>query len=55
MEGFDNPEILFSSNWPGGQSEHEGDGSTINLLGVKKKFKDFIRQFHTENFNYKYR
>ncbi|KAL1501163.1 hypothetical protein ABEB36_006544 [Hypothenemus hampei] len=54
MEGFDHPEVLFSSNWPTG-NEHEGDGNQINMIAVKNKFKNFIRQFHTENFNYKYR
>ncbi|KAF7284925.1 hypothetical protein GWI33_017404 [Rhynchophorus ferrugineus] len=53
MEGFDEPQIFFSDNWGG--EENQGDGGTINLQAVKKKFKEFIRQFHTENFNYKYR
>lgn len=52
MAGFDDPGIFFSDNFaPDGiQSD-----ATINLQGIKKKFKEFIRQFHSGNFNYKYR
>ncbi|XP_075223178.1 minichromosome maintenance 5 [Lycorma delicatula] len=52
MEGFDDPGIFFSDNFGGddGQSDVH-----INLQSVKKKFKDFLRQFHEGNFNYKYR
>lgn len=55
MEGFDNQQVYFSSSFPT-ESEHgDNNSANINLLAVKNKFKDFIRQFHTENFNYKYR
>ncbi|CAG9763999.1 unnamed protein product [Ceutorhynchus assimilis] len=53
LDGFDQPQVFFSDNWS--QNENQGDAASVNLLAVKKKFKDFIRQFHTENFNYKYR
>ncbi|XP_050297496.1 DNA replication licensing factor Mcm5 [Anthonomus grandis grandis] len=53
MEGFDHPDILYSDNWA--PNDNQTDGAGVNLLAVKNKFKDFIRQFHTENFNYKYR
>lgn len=52
MEGFDDPGIFFSDNFGEEQLETQDQ---INLQGVKKKFKEFIRQFHTGNFNYKYR
>ncbi|XP_045452880.1 DNA replication licensing factor Mcm5 [Melitaea cinxia] len=52
MEGFDDPGVFFSDNF--GLDEHESQDQ-INLQAVKKKFKEFIRQFHTGNFNYKYR
>ncbi|XP_026314882.1 DNA replication licensing factor Mcm5 [Hyposmocoma kahamanoa] len=52
MEGFDDPGVFFSDNF--GVEENESRDQ-INLQGVKKKFKEFIRQFHTGNFNYKYR
>lgn len=51
MEGFDNPGIFFSDNF----SVDETSESQGNLQASKKKFKEFIRQFHEGNFNYKYR
>ncbi|XP_066992931.2 DNA replication licensing factor Mcm5 [Anabrus simplex] len=52
MEGFDDPGVFFSDNF--GSEGSVADGQ-ISLQGVKKKFRDFIRQFHEGNFNYKYR
>lgn len=52
MEGFDDPGVFFSDNF--GQNENQ-QNDQINLQAVKKKFKEFIRQFHGDNFNYKYR
>ncbi|XP_026734655.1 DNA replication licensing factor Mcm5 [Trichoplusia ni] len=52
MEGFDDPGVFFSDNF--GVEENESQDQ-INLQAVKKKFKEFIRQFHSGNFNYKYR
>ncbi|CAH2045638.1 unnamed protein product, partial [Iphiclides podalirius] len=52
MEGFDDPGVFFSDNF--GLEENESQDQ-INLQAVKKKFKEFIRQFHTGNFNFKYR
>ncbi|XP_047537214.1 DNA replication licensing factor Mcm5 [Vanessa atalanta] len=52
MEGFDDPGVFFSDNF--GLDDHESQDQ-INLQAVKKKFKEFIRQFHTGNFNFKYR
>lgn len=52
MEGFDDPGVFFSDNFS--VDENQGDSQT-NLQAVKKKFKDFLRQYHTDNFNYKYR
>ncbi|GLV39625.1 Minichromosome maintenance 5 [Carabus blaptoides fortunei] len=51
MEGFDNPGVFFSDNFSGNDDQQ----SQVNFQGIKKKFKEFIRQFHTDNFNYKYR
>lgn len=52
MEGFDNPGVFFSDNFA---ADEQQTGNQVNLQGVKKKFKEFVRQFHTDNFNYKYR
>lgn len=52
MEGFDDPGVFFSDNFGGDENE---SNHQINLQVIKKKFKEFIRQFHEGNFNYKYR
>lgn len=51
MEGFDDPGIFFSDNF----SVNETNETQANLQFFKKKFMEFIRQFHEGNFNYKYR
>ncbi|XP_015591085.1 DNA replication licensing factor Mcm5 isoform X1 [Cephus cinctus] len=51
MEGFDDPGIFFSNNF----ATQEPRENQLNLQVFKKKFKEFIRQFHEGNFNYKYR
>ncbi|KAJ1528330.1 hypothetical protein ONE63_006751 [Megalurothrips usitatus] len=53
MEGFDNPGVFFSDNFGGGD-EPQSDVH-VSFQGIKKKLKDFLRQFHEGNFNYKYR
>lgn len=52
MEGFDDPGVFFSDNFT---ADDNPSDTLINLQTIKKKFKEFIRQYHTENFNYKYR
>lgn len=52
MEGFDDPGVFFSDNFNANDDQNE---SQVNFQGIKKKFKEFIRQFHGDNFNYKYR
>ncbi|KAK5647912.1 hypothetical protein RI129_002804 [Pyrocoelia pectoralis] len=52
MEGFDNAGIFFSDNFAPEDTQNE---ATTNLQGIKKKFKNFLREFHSENFNYIYR
>ena len=53
MEGFDDPGIFFSDNFSV-DGEHNQENQA-NLKAAKKKLKEFIRQFHEGNFNYKYR
>ncbi|XP_073972774.1 minichromosome maintenance 5 [Rhodnius prolixus] len=51
MEGFDDAGIFFSDNF-----SQSAPGVTRNdLQSVKFKFKEFLKQFHTGNFDYKYR
>ncbi|KAF5288491.1 hypothetical protein FQA39_LY15420 [Lamprigera yunnana] len=52
MEGFDQSQVCVSNNF---NLQETRDDSQISLQGVKRKFKEFIRQFHSDNFNYKYR
>jgi len=52
MEGFDDPGIYYSDNFG---SEERTNETQLNNQAIKKNFKDFIRQFHEGNFNYKYR
>lgn len=52
MEGFDDPGVFFSDNFAANDDQNQ---TQVNFQGVKKKLKEFIRQFHEENFNYKYR
>ncbi|XP_054259539.1 DNA replication licensing factor Mcm5 [Macrosteles quadrilineatus] len=51
MEGFDDAGLFFSDNF----GDDQPNAGQVNLQAVKKKFKDFLRQFHEGNFNYKYR
>lgn len=53
MDGFDDGGVFFSDNFS--VNGEQNDTGVLNLQGVKTKFKEFLRQFHTENFNYKYR
>ncbi|KAL3874355.1 hypothetical protein ACJMK2_037383 [Sinanodonta woodiana] len=50
--GFDDPGVFFSDNFG---SEDQNNEDQINKQQVKKRFRDFIRQFHEGNFSYRYR
>jgi len=54
MSGFDDKGLFFvdtfSTDEIGG-----GDPNKVNFMNIKKKLKDFLRVFHTGNFNYIYR
>uniref|UniRef100_A0A6B0VF75 DNA replication licensing factor MCM5 n=1 Tax=Ixodes ricinus TaxID=34613 RepID=A0A6B0VF75_IXORI len=52
MAGFDDGGVFFSDNFG---SENTQDESQINLQAIKRRFRDFFRQFHEGNFNYRYR
>ncbi|XP_015511621.1 DNA replication licensing factor Mcm5 [Neodiprion pinetum] len=52
MEGFDRPDTFFVEHF---STEEPDDGKQLKLKQCKQKFKEFIRQFHEGNFNYKYR
>lgn len=54
MSGFDDKGLFFvdtfSTDEIGGN-----DPNKVNFMNIKKKLKDFLRVFHTGNFNYLYR
>ncbi|KAK3932833.1 DNA replication licensing factor Mcm5 [Frankliniella fusca] len=54
MEGFDNPGVFFSDNFGAGDEEQRSEVN-VGFQATKRKLKDFLRQFHEGNFNYKYR
>lgn len=51
MEGFDDAGVFYSDNF-GKSTQTE---SSINLQAVKRKYKEFIRSYHEDGFNFKYR
>lgn len=51
MDGFDDAGVFYSDNF--GKSVNPDGG--INLQAVKKKYKEFLRSYHEDGFNYKYR
>lgn len=51
MEGFDAQQIFSSGNIFGVPDTNEN----VDLHRIKLQFKEFIRQFHSDNFDYKYR
>lgn len=53
MEGFDAEQIYTSGNLLGVPDNN--DREHVDLNRIKLKFKEFIRQFHNDNFDYKYR
>ena len=55
FSGFDANQVFYSDNF-GGDTGAADDGNVTNLA-AKKRFKEFLRQFHEEgnNLSYKYR
>lgn len=51
MSGFDDLGVFFSDNLAA-DSQHE---RTTSFQGFKKRFKEFLKQFHEGDFQYKYR
>uniref|UniRef100_A0A1B6D033 DNA replication licensing factor MCM5 n=2 Tax=Clastoptera arizonana TaxID=38151 RepID=A0A1B6D033_9HEMI len=51
MEGFDDQGVFFSDNF----ADDNHSAIQVNLQAIKRRFKEFLRQFHEGNFNYKYR
>lgn len=53
MEGFDAQQIYSSGNLLGVPDSMDRDQTDLHR--IKVQFKEFIRQFHNDNFDYKYR
>jgi DNA replication licensing factor MCM5 len=53
MSGFDDLGTFFVDTFAG--DENAQDTNKVNFVAIKKKLKDFLRVFHTGNFNYYYR
>ena len=51
--GFDQTEVYFSD--PFGSEETATDPHATNVVETKKRFRDFIREFHENNFVFPYR
>ncbi|XP_076351638.1 minichromosome maintenance 5 isoform X1 [Tachypleus tridentatus] len=52
MAGFDDLGVFYSDNFG---SENQSEVESLNLQEIKRRFKNFIRQFHEGNFAYRYR
>ena len=53
MSGFDDLGLFFVDTFA--NEEIGNDNNKVNFVSIKKKLKDFLRVFHTGNFNYVYR
>jgi len=55
MSGFDDMGLFFVDTFSTDEINGGNDTNKINFVNIKKKLKDFLRVFHTGNFNYIYR
>lgn len=55
MSGFDDMGLFFVDTFSTDEINGGSDSNKINFMNIKKKLKDFLRVFHTGNFNYIYR
>ena len=56
MSGFDDKGLFFVDTFATDElGSSANDPNKINFMSIKKKLKDFLRVFHTGNFNYIYR
>lgn len=53
MSGFDDLGLFFVDTFASEETGNEQN--KVNFMNIKKKLKDFLRVFHTSNFNYVYR
>lgn len=54
MAGFDDLGVYFSDNIIT-EDDNVANGVSINSTSIIRRFKEFLRQFHSGDFQYKYR
>ena len=52
MSGFDERPVYFSDAFG---SEEQKDEREVNRVSARKRFREFIREFHEGTFSYSYR
>ena len=56
MSGFDDMGVFFVDTFSTDDANTENGGSSkVNFMNIKKKLREFLRQFQTGQFNYIYR
>jgi len=55
MSGFDDMGLFFVDTFATDEINGGNDPNKVNYMAIQKKLKDFLRVFHTGNFNYIYR
>lgn len=55
MSGFDDMGLFFVDTFATDELNGGNDPNKVNYMAIQKKLKDFLRVFHTGNFNYIYR
>jgi len=55
MSGFDDMGLFFVDTFSTDEINGGNDPNKVNFMAIQKKLKDFLRVFHTGNFNYIYR
>lgn len=53
MAGFDDMGIYFADNLGANEANDEFNAESVH--SIKRKFKEFLKEFHDGNFVYKYR
>lgn len=54
MSGFDDMGVFFVDTFSTDEI-NSGDNAKMNMMNIKKKLREFLRQFQTGQFNYIYR
>lgn len=55
MSGFDDMGVFFVDTFATDEMNSGDSGAKMNMMNIKKKLREFLRQFQTGQFNYVYR